>query len=109
MSPKGTQPVKLPVVGAQVALKPWLVRLLSICSARPTQELAPARIRASAMEGFKPPRRKKFIKGALTQGLGLVPQGTEPVPTVNGLAGVWPAARAALKLATIKSPRMVLA
>src|ERR1700686_536415 len=103
MSPKGTQPVYPVTVGAQVALKPWLARPPSIFSARPTQELPPARIKAWAMEGFKPPGRKKFVSAELTQGPSApLPQGTAPLPTVNGLAGVCPAASAALKLATLK-------
>src|ERR1700674_5598959 len=66
--------------------------------------------RAPAMEEFNPPRRKKFISAELIQGpSGPLPQGNAPPPTVNGLAGVCPAASAALKLATIKSPRIVLA
>src|ERR1022692_2178859 len=77
-----------------------------------TQGIAagPAAMRAPAIEGFKPPGRKKFISAELTHGPSAPdPQGRAPPPTVNGLAGVCPAASAALKLATIKSPRIVLA
>src|ERR1700686_3677507 len=108
MSPKGTQFCR-DVNGSHAALKPWLARLVSIPSAAATQALAPARLKASAMEGFNPPGLKKFIRGELTHAPTPDPHGTEPVPTVNELAGVCPAASAALKLTTIKSPRIVLA
>src|SRR5438477_1180067 len=113
MSPKGTQPVNPPVkVGAQFALNPWLARLLSIDSASCTHGIAegPAAMRAPAIEGFKPPGRKKFINAELIHGPSAPdPQGVLPLPTVKGLAGVCPEASAALKFATIKSPRTVLA
>src|ERR1700687_3665675 len=114
MSPKGTQPENPPVtVGAQLALNPWLASLLSVSSPSCRQGIpAPpgAASSAPAIEGFKPPGRKKFISAELTQGPSRpLPQGTAPLPTVKGLAGVCPAASAALKLATIRSPRTVLA
>src|SRR5271169_2348961 len=108
MSPKGTQPTK--VAGLQFVLNPCPARLLSIDWARLTHAPPPPRSRAPAMEGFKPPGRKKFISAELTHGPSEPdPQGTAPVPTVNGLLGVCPAAMAALKFCTIKSPRTVLA
>src|SRR5579864_9660662 len=114
MSPNGTQPPNPPVtVGAQLALNPWAARPLSMDSPSCKHGMpAPpgAASSAPAIEGFKPPGRKKFISAELTQGpSGPTPQGRAPLPTVKGLAGVCPAARAALKLATIKSPRTVLA
>src|ERR1700741_2985993 len=108
MSPKGTQLAK--VVGSQLALNPWLARLLSMDCARVTQAPAPANSKAPAIDGFIPPGRKKFISGALTQGpSGPTPQGTDPVPTVNGLLTDCPAASAAFMLATMRSPRTVFA
>src|ERR1039458_9213436 len=108
MSPKGTQPTK--VAGSQLVLKPWEANPFRICCARPTQsEVAPI---APAIEGFRPPGRKKFIREESTA-TG-APEGVNTHPTVNGLAGgVWPVASAYpyadMKFATIKSPRMVLA
>src|SRR6266550_2902896 len=108
MSPNGTQLAY--VAGSQFALNPWLARLVSMDWAKPTQASPPPRPTAAAIDGFNPPGRKKFIIGALTHGpKGPDPHGTAPVPTVKGLAAVCPAARAALKLATIRSPRIVLA
>src|SRR5258707_15022892 len=108
MSPNGTQLAN--VVGSRFGLNPWLARVPSTDWAKPTPAPPPASATAAAMEGFIPPGRKKFISGALTHGpSGPDPQGTAPVPTVKGLAAVCPAASAALKLATIRSPRIVLA
>src|SRR5437868_6795544 len=109
MSPKGTQ-FASDVKGSHAALNPWVVRLLSMDSARATQAPPPPPISASAIAGFKPPGRKKFIRAALTHGPSAPdPQGAAPVPTVNGLPTGSPAAINAFKLATIRSPRMVLA
>src|SRR5882672_4526428 len=108
MSPKGTQLSR--VVGSQLALNPWLARLVSMDWPRATQEPAPAASSAPATDGFNPPGRKKFISEELTQGPSKPePQGTPSPPTVKGLLGVSPPASAALKLATIRSPRTVLA
>src|SRR5579862_132361 len=108
MSPKGTQFAK--VFGSQFALKPWLARLLSICCASCTHALPPPSATAAAIDGLIPPGRKKFIRGALIHGpSGPLPQGTAPVPTVSGLAADCPAAKAAWKLLTAKSPRIVFA
>src|ERR1700722_5020220 len=109
MSPKGTQFCS-EVNGSHAVLKPCLARLDSIPSASVTHALAPAAASASAIDGFSPPGRKKFISGELTHGpSGPDPQGKVPVPTVNGLAADCPAASADSKFATIRSPRTVLA
>ena len=55
--------------GAQFALNPWLARLLSSCCARATQAAPPgtAGLRCKpAIDGFRPPGRKKFISDAST-------------------------------------------
>src|SRR5258708_27315802 len=112
MSPKGMQLAR-EVRGSHAALNPWLARPLSMDSASCKQGIPTppgAAISASAIAGFRPPGRKKFIRAELTQGPRAPdPQGAAPVPTVNGLPTGSPAAIEAFKLATIKSPRIVLA
>ena len=67
------------------------------------------------IDGFSPPGRKKFINDASTYGNGLVgvPPALQPL-TVNGLEGSFcpesvASTMAALRFATIRSPRMVFA
>src|SRR6266496_3634083 len=109
MSPKGMQ-LASEVKGSQAALNPWLVGLLSMVSASATQLPAPPIIIACAIAGFRPPGRKKFIRAEFTHGPRAPdPQGAAPVPTVNGLPTGSPAAIAAFRFLTIRSPRMVLA
>src|SRR5262249_5251187 len=109
MSPKGTQPVN-EVSGSQAVLNPCPLRPCKICSPNWTQAAPPTCAMAPATDAFSLERGKRFIMEELTKGQGgRFPQGTPPLPTVKGLLGVCPAARAALKLATMRSPRIVLA
>src|SRR5258706_16457847 len=105
MSPKGTQLVR-PVAGLQLEFKPSAAKTVF---AKPTQAAPPEARYASATDGFKPDGRKKLTKAAGTYG---TPEAVAPKPlTVNGLSPGWlaPAAMAAFKLFTIRSPRTVLA
>src|SRR3974390_2063985 len=115
MSPKGTHPLN--VAGSQV-LKPRLWARVAACVMHANPE-APNEEYAPMIDGFRPPGRKKFISEASTKGSGPSgpPAGLHPL-TVNGLAGVGKrvgllkateSVMAALKFATIRSPRMVLA
>ena len=76
--------------------------------ARVTQPPAPWEIRKFAIDGFTPPGRKKLVSAAETQVGFAGSQGTLPLPTLNGLVvAVTPefgSARAALQLATVRSP-----
>src|SRR5215831_12360050 len=109
MSPNGMQLLNEPLKGSQAVLKPWLLRAPRACSACWTQATSPTASNAPAIEGFSPLGRKKFMSDELTHGpAGPLPQWVFPLPTVNGLEKFCPAARAAKKLLTIRSPRMVL-
>src|SRR6202142_404830 len=118
MSPKGMQPAS--VAGSQEVLNPAVLYPCAFKDCRTsgytvvTQLPPPAAMRASAIDAFKPPGRKKLVSAADTQGLwlvGLMPQGAAPLPTAKGPKAEFEAGSpcAASKLATSRSPRCVLA
>src|SRR5208283_3559376 len=121
MSPKGTQPAR--VKGLQAVLNPAVLNPCAFNDCRTsgytvvTQAAArglPDASKASAIEAFKPPGRKKFVSAAETQGcwvLALKPQGASPLPTAKGPNAEFEfgSPSAVSKLATSRSPRCALA
>src|SRR5581483_4792609 len=114
MSLNGMQPASVGEVGSQLVLKPNGFRVCSIPCASPTQAAAGLFSSATAIAGFSPEGRKKFINAEDTQGapvVGLKPHGAAPVPTASGpdVALDVGSVNAVRQFSSRKSPRVVLA
>src|SRR5438067_11219709 len=114
MSLNGMQPESVGEVGSQVVLKPKGFRVCRIPCASPTQAAAGLFSSATAIAGFNPEGRKKFISAAETHGAPVVvlkPQGAAPAPTASGPDDALEVGSpsAVRQFCSRKSPRVVLA